>query len=79
MLRMGQLLSTDLYLQYADGAAPEELAAHYGMSVHTVSERIEAARLCFEYQIIMPEFPLELLLTEDQWQVAASGCKVSGA
>jgi hypothetical protein len=47
------ILSIELYLANKRGVAVERLAEALGLSVETVEQRMEAARLCVEYQINM--------------------------
>ena len=54
-------LTTILYLDVLAGREVEHVAAKYGLRPHQVAERIEAARLCYEYQVDMPGFPVHLL------------------
>jgi len=54
-------LSTDLYIQSEAGLSIEQLAQRHGIRTQEVHERIEAARLFFDVQLIMPDFPLDLM------------------
>ena len=54
-------LSTDLYIQSEAGLSIEQLAQRHGIRTQEVRERIEAARLFFDVQLIMPDFPLDLM------------------
>jgi hypothetical protein len=57
-------LSTDLYIESEAGSSIEQLATLYGIRPEEVYNRIEAARLFFDVQLLMPDFPLELMLAE---------------
>ena len=54
-------LTTLIYLDVLAGGAVEHVAAKYGLRPHDAIERIEAARLCYDRQVNMPEFPAHLL------------------
>ena len=55
-------LSTDLYLESEAGVSIEQLATRHGLRPQEVRDRIEAARLFFDVQLLMPDFPFELML-----------------
>jgi hypothetical protein len=63
-------LSTDLYIDSEAGLSIEQLAQRHGIHAQEVHERIEAARLLFDVQLIMPDFPLDLMFGD---QVKPSG------
>lgn len=54
-------LSTDLYIQSQSGLSIEQIAAQHSIRPQEVEDRIEAARLFFEVQLMMHDFPFELL------------------
>jgi hypothetical protein len=54
-------LTTLIYLDVLAGATVEHVAAKYGLRAHDAIERIEAARLCYDSQVEMREFPVHLL------------------
>ena len=47
---MPNLLPIYLYSRYRQGMTVEALASELGLTPEVVSLRIEAARLCFDYQ-----------------------------
>lgn len=47
---MPNLLPLYLYSRYRQGVSVESLANELGISAEVVSLRLEAARLCFDYQ-----------------------------
>ena len=57
-------LSTDLYIESEAGSRIEQLATRYGIRPEEVHNRIEAARLFFDIQVLMPDFPFDLMLAE---------------
>lgn len=57
-------LSTDLYIQSEAGSSIEQLARRHGIRAQEVHDRIEAARLFFDVQLIMPDFPMDLMFCE---------------
>lgn len=54
-------LSTDLYIESQRGATIEQLARIHTLRPQEVEERIEAARLFFEVQVVMRDFPMDLM------------------
>jgi hypothetical protein len=66
-------LSTDLYIESEVGLSIEQLAQRHGIHAQEVHERIEAARLFFDVQLIMPDFPLDLMFGD---QVKPSGREI---
>ena len=57
-------LSTDLYIESEAGSSIEQLATLYGIRPEEVYNRIEAARLFFDFQLLLPDFPFDLMLAE---------------
>jgi hypothetical protein len=55
-------LSTDLYIESEAGVPVDQLAKRHGIRPDEVHDRIEAARLFFDVQLLMPDFPFELML-----------------
>ena len=47
------ILSIELYLANRHGVAVERIAEALGVSVDTIEQRMEAARLCVEFQMKM--------------------------
>jgi hypothetical protein len=54
-------LSTDLYIESEAGSSIDQLAARYGIRPDEVHNRIEAARLFFDVQLLEPDFPFDLM------------------
>jgi hypothetical protein len=54
-------LTTLIYLDVLAGGTVEQVAAKYGLRAHDAIERVEAARLCYDRQVEMREFPVHLL------------------
>ena len=50
-------LSTDLYIESEAGSSIEQLATLYGIRPEEVHNRIEAARLFFDVQLLIRTFP----------------------
>ncbi len=48
---MPRLFASKLYLATKQGYSCEEIASILGLPLDWVEERIEAARLCFDYQV----------------------------
>ncbi len=46
------LINYALYLGSKEGVPPEELSRDYDLPIEYVREHIEAARLCFERQVV---------------------------
>jgi hypothetical protein len=55
-------LSTDLYIEAESGVSIDQLAKRHGIRPEEVHDRIEAARLFFDVQLLMPDFPFDLML-----------------
>ena len=49
---MPTLFTSRLYFANRRGFSAEEIAEALGMPIDWVEERLEAARLCFEYQVV---------------------------
>jgi hypothetical protein len=54
-------LSTDLYIESESGLSVEQIAVLHSIRPQEVEDRIEAARLFFEVQLLQRDFPFELL------------------
>ena len=50
MVVANKSLAFSLYDFYLEGVSAQELAAAYALPVHCVEERIEAVRLCLQFQ-----------------------------
>lgn len=50
MVLANRSLAFSLYDFYLEGISAEELAAAYSLPLHCVKERIEAVRLCLQFQ-----------------------------
>ena len=55
-----------LYDFYVNGVSADDLAAAYELTLAQIEERLEAARLCLQFQVkaqvVKPKFPVESLL-----------------
>ena len=51
MVVANKSLAFSLYDFYLEGVSTEELAAAYALPLHYVEERIEAVRLCLQFQV----------------------------
>lgn len=52
---MPRLFASKLYLATKQGYSCEEIASILGLPLEWVEERIEAARLCFDFQVAPSE------------------------
>jgi len=50
---MPDVLRLFVYSEVQNGADPEEIAAALGVTEEWVREHVEAARLCFERQVVV--------------------------
>lgn len=57
-------LSTDLYIESEAGSSIEQLSQRHGIRPEEVQDRIEAARLFFDVQLLLPDFPFDLMLNQ---------------
>ncbi len=48
---MPRLFASKMYLATKQGFSPEEISIVLGLPLDWVEERIEAARLCFDFQV----------------------------